>query len=68
MSGTIIKLFCWVIHTRIDQAFPIKVGNDDDWGSVKDAIKEKMKPEFDDIAASTLKLWKVSHCAISHVV
>jgi len=32
------------------------------WGTVKDVIKEKKKPEFDDIAADTLK---VRHCAIS---
>jgi len=35
---------------------------------VKDMIKEKKKPEFDDIAADTLDLWKVRRCAISHVV
>ena len=34
---------------------------------MKDAIKEK-KNDFDDIAADTLDLWKVRHCAISHVV
>ncbi len=61
-------LFCWVIHTPTDQIFPVKVNHDDVWGTVKDAIKEKKKPEFDDIAADTLKLWKVRHSAISHVV
>jgi len=35
---------------------------------VKDAIKEKKKNEFADIDAATLNLWKVRHCAVSHVV
>jgi hypothetical protein len=50
MSGTIM-LSCWVIHTPITQIFPVKVAHDEIWGAVKDAIKEKKKPEFDDIAA-----------------
>jgi hypothetical protein len=61
-------LLCWVIHTPIDRIFPVKIGLDELWGSVKDAIKEKKKPEFDAIAADTLDLWKVRHCAIGHVV
>ena len=32
------------------------------WGSVKDAIKEKKRVDFEDIDADTLR-----HCAISHV-
>jgi len=67
MSGT-ITLFCWVIHTPTDQIFPVKVNHDDVWGAVKDEIKEKKKNEFVDIDADTLKLWKVRHCALSHVV
>jgi hypothetical protein len=51
-----------------DQIFPIQIGSDEIWGVVKNAIKEDQKPEFDDIASKTLKLWKVRHCAISHVV
>ena len=35
---------------------------------MKDKIKEKKKNEFADIDADTLDLWKVCHCAISHVV
>jgi hypothetical protein len=67
MSGTIM-LLCWVIGTPIDQIFTVDIGNDVVWDKVKDAIKEKKKSEFDDIAANTLKLWKVRHCAISRVV
>ena len=67
MSGT-ITLFCWVINTPTDQIFPVKVVHDVVWGNVKDSIKEKKTNEFADIDADTLKLWKVRHCAISHVV
>ena len=67
MSG-IIPLFCWVIDSPTKQIFPVEVGHDAIWGKVKKAIKEEKKPEFDDIAANTLDLWKVRHCAISHVV
>jgi hypothetical protein len=38
------------------------------WGNVKDAIKEKQKPELNDIDVDTLALWKVRHCGISQVV
>jgi hypothetical protein len=67
MSGT-ITLLCWVIDTPIKQIFPVEIGFDKLWGNVKDAIKEKKKNEFADIDADTLDLWKVRHCAISHVV
>ena len=67
MAGT-ITLFCWVIHTPTDQIFPLEIGPDKLWGNVKDAIMEKKKPEFADIDADTLKLWKVRHCAVSHIV
>jgi hypothetical protein len=67
MSGT-ITLLCWVIDTPIKQIFPVEVGHDAIWGKAKKAIKEDQKPEFDDIASKTLDLWKVRHCAISHVV
>jgi len=46
------------------QIFPVEVEPNKLWHAKK-AIKEAKKPEFDDIA---LDLWKVRHCAISHVV
>ena len=67
MSET-ITLLCWEVGTPTQRIFPIKIKNNEIWGSVKDAVKEKKKPEFDDIAANTLNLWKVHHCAISHIV
>ena len=69
MSGTIMTtLLCWVIGTPTKQTFAVRIGHDDIWHTVKDAIKKKMEPEFDDIDANTLDLWKVRRCAIRHVV
>ena len=63
-----IKLRCWVIGTPTKRTFSVQVEQDGDWDSVKDAIKEKKKVDFSDIDADTLNLWKVRHCAISHVI
>jgi hypothetical protein len=63
MSG-VITLPCWIIESHTKQIFLVEIGRDKMWGSVKDAIKEKKKPEFDDIAADTLDLWKVRQCVI----
>jgi hypothetical protein len=67
MSGT-ITLLCWVIDTPTRQIFTVDVGHDIVWDKVKKAIKKEKEPEFDDIDADALNLWKVRHCAISHVV
>jgi hypothetical protein len=67
MSGTIV-LLCWEIDTPTKQIFSVNAGYDEMWDNVKDAIKLTKKPAFDDIAANTLDLWKVRHCAIDHVV
>ena len=63
MSET-ITLFCWVIDTPTKQIFPVEIARDKSWGTVKIAIKEMKEPEFNDIDADTLDLWKVRHCAI----
>ena len=57
-----------MIHTSTNRIFPLEIGPDELWCNVKDAIKEKKKNEFADIDAATLNLWKVRHCAVSHVV
>ena len=61
-------LLCWVIGTPTKQTFPVEIEPDKLWGHVKDKIKEKKKNDFADIDADALDLWKVCHCAISHVV
>jgi hypothetical protein len=39
------------LGTPTRQTFAVRVGHDDIWHSVEDAIKEKKKHELDDIAA-----------------
>ena len=65
MSETIMTtLLCWVIGTPTKQIFPVEIEPDKLWGHVKKAIKEEKVPEFDDIDADVLDLWKVPHCPI----
>jgi hypothetical protein len=59
MSGT-LDLFCWVQGDSHDQAFSLKIAETETVSALKEAIKEKKKPEFDRVVASSLKLWKVS--------
>ncbi|KAI1302991.1 hypothetical protein EDD11_005444 [Mortierella claussenii] len=58
--ATLKKLFCLVDGETASRAFPIKVAHDDTVGDLKDLIKIKKAPEFDDIVADSLTLWRVS--------
>ena len=42
------------------QAFPVKIGKDEDVGTLKKYIKEEKRPLFDHIPADSLVLWKAS--------
>ncbi|KAF9962757.1 hypothetical protein BGZ73_002633, partial [Actinomortierella ambigua] len=57
-TTTTLTLFCLVDGEATSNAFPVKVAPDDSIGSLKDAIKVKKTPEFDDIAADKLTLWR----------
>ena len=54
------KLWCWVRGLPEDTAFKIQPFPDHDVSDLRKAIKEEVKPLFDDIQASTLVLWKAS--------
>jgi hypothetical protein len=56
----ILELNCFVHSDDPRQVFPVKIASTESVGSLKDTIKEKKKPIFDDFAVDTLKLWKVS--------
>jgi hypothetical protein len=43
-----------------DHVFEVKIGEDESVAALKDVIKEKKRPYFDDVPADTLMLWKVS--------
>jgi len=51
-------LFCIVVDE--DTPFPVKIQPDATVGDLKDAIKKKKQPEFDDFAADKLKLYLIN--------
>jgi len=60
MMPTTFPLFCWVQGDRPDQAFKVKIADDEDVSDLKKMIKSENEPEFQDIVANSLKIWKVS--------
>ena len=54
-----ITLLCLVKGNTLANAFPVDIDKDQLVGHLKDAIKVKKSPEFDNFSADRLKLWKV---------
>ena len=54
-----ITLFCLVKGNTSENAFSVKISRDEPISELKDAIKAKKAPEFDNFPADKLKLWKV---------
>jgi hypothetical protein len=62
MDDNNITLFC-LVHSDDDptqNAFPLEVTKDTTIGKLKKFIRAEKSPEFDDIAADKLTLWKVN--------
>ncbi|KAG0004843.1 hypothetical protein BGZ65_012559 [Modicella reniformis] len=55
-----LNLFCLFEGQSIWKTFSVDIDADEYVGCLKDAIKAKMTPEFDNIDANKLILWKVS--------
>ena len=55
-----LRLFCYVKDDDSNDIFEVKIGNDQSVAALKDAIKEKKKPDFDHIPADSLDIFKVS--------
>ena len=53
-------LICYLRHDYWNHAFEVEIGKAKTVAALRDAIKEKMRPEFDDISADSLPLWKAS--------
>jgi hypothetical protein len=49
-----------VLSDGPDRVFPVDIDAKKSVGALKKAIKEEMKPAFDDIPVNRLDLWKVS--------
>ncbi|KAF9580019.1 hypothetical protein BGW38_003496, partial [Lunasporangiospora selenospora] len=58
MTDRFFTLFCLVDGEST--AFPVSASTATTFGELKDLIKAKKAPEFDDVAADKLTLWRVS--------
>ncbi|KAF9304398.1 hypothetical protein BG003_001713, partial [Podila horticola] len=60
MTDNIMTLFCLVEGEPTSNAFPVDIVPTKTIGVLKDFIKTKKAPRFDDVAADELTLWRVS--------
>ncbi|KAF9314604.1 hypothetical protein BG003_003982 [Podila horticola] len=60
MTDNLMRLFCLVNGEPTSNAFPVEIKSTKTIGDLKDLIKTKKTPEFDDIAADKLTLWRVT--------
>ena len=64
MTDYILELFCLVEGEARSKAFPVTFPvtkkSTPTMGDLREEIKRKMQPEFDDIAPNKLRLWIVS--------
>ena len=56
-----LTLICYVRgDDDCKQAFEVEIGTSKSVSTLREAIKEKTRPKFDDIPADSLSLWKAS--------
>ena len=55
-----ITLFCLVCGDRLENAFEVDIDASRSISKLKDTIKEKNTPEFDNVTAKNLVLWRVN--------
>jgi hypothetical protein len=55
-----LSLFCWVQGDEPDRAFKVTIDGSESVSDLKKMIKSDKEPEFNDFAADSLKIWKVS--------
>ncbi|KAF9376201.1 hypothetical protein CPB97_010991 [Podila verticillata] len=60
MTDNRLSLFCLVDGEAASNAFPVNIMPSKTIGDLKDLIKTKKAPRFDDVAADELTLWRVS--------
>ncbi|KAG0065493.1 hypothetical protein BGZ89_008264, partial [Linnemannia elongata] len=65
MDNNSLTLFCLADGEGTSNAFSIKIASTDTVDDLKEHIKTKKSPEFDDIAADKLTLWRVSIQVVS---
>src|SRR6202012_5301589 len=60
MTDIRMSLFCLVDEEATSNAFSVKISSDNTVDDLKNLIKAKKTPRFDDVAADELTLWRVS--------
>jgi hypothetical protein len=53
------RLFYWVQGDDPARRFPVNIASTDTVGDLREMIKKKKEPEFDDVPADSLELWMV---------
>ncbi|KAF8591614.1 hypothetical protein K439DRAFT_1290229, partial [Ramaria rubella] len=53
------ELNCWVFGDHQSTVFPVTVSRSDDVIDLRALIKKQKEPQFNDIAADELDLWKI---------
>ena len=56
-----LNLNCWVLGDDPRRIFPVEIASSEVVDGLKKAIEQEKKPKFDDYAADSLDLWRVSH-------
>jgi hypothetical protein len=51
--------FCWVQGEDPARRFDISITSTETVSALREMIKKKTKPDFNDVRADSLKLWKV---------
>ncbi|KAF9313860.1 hypothetical protein BGZ91_006145 [Linnemannia elongata] len=60
MATKTLTLFCLISGDSTSNAFSVKIPSNDTVDDLKNLIKTKQSPDFDDIIAKNLALWRVS--------
>ncbi|KAG0247450.1 hypothetical protein BGZ95_008667, partial [Linnemannia exigua] len=65
MTNNPFTLFCLVDGEATSNAFPVDIEPNKTAAHLRDLIKTKKTPRFDDVTADELTLWRVSHPVIA---
>ena len=57
LHTTMLRLFCYVRDEHSNQAFEVKIGNEESVAALKEAIKAKKSKTFHVVDADSLVLW-----------
>ncbi|KAG0049373.1 hypothetical protein BGZ90_007360, partial [Linnemannia elongata] len=60
MADNLLTLFCLVDGEATTNAFPVEIESTETISDLKKLIRTEKSPEFDDIAADKLTIWRVS--------